>query len=71
MSTRMTVKMDGPAGRRHGGRSKFRVPVEYENRRTAIADLKVVYGGLFHQKDEDYLAALAAEGIDVTFEDTF
>lgn len=66
---RMTVRMSGAAGRRHGGRSKFRTPVEYDQRRAAIADLKDTYGGLFHQTDDEYLKALDAEGIHVTFED--
>lgn len=69
MGTRMTVTMDGAAGRRYGGRSRFRGPVLYPSRKAALEDLRNVFGGLFHQPEADYLKALREVGISVTLED--
>jgi 3-deoxy-D-manno-octulosonic acid (KDO) 8-phosphate synthase len=69
MAVRMTVSMPGEVGRRHGGRSKFRAPIDYADSATAVADLRTTFHPGHAQSDSDYLEALALVGIDVYFEE--
>lgn len=65
----MIVKASAAAGRRYGGRSKFRTPTEWDDRHRAIQELRNTFGEIHNQPDDEYLADLARVGIHVEFEE--
>ena len=69
MTIKMIVNMPASAGRRYGGRSKFRVPTEWDDRKRAIQELRNTFGEIHNQPDDKYLEDLAGLGIRVDFEE--
>jgi hypothetical protein len=73
MAVRMTVSMTGAVARRHGGRSRFRVPVDYPSRVVAVAALRMTFHpgdpGWNGVSDDDYLEILRGVGIYTQFEE--
>lgn len=66
---KMKVTATAAAGRRYGGRSKFRTPTEWPDRKQAIQELRNTFGSINGQPDEMYLEDLARVGIVVEFEE--